>query len=1570
MHNWWNDYIGIKYSEKGRIRSEGLDCWGLVRLVHAEQFNIDLPSLSDQYDVSDRDSIADQMVAHAEGWQKVDVQRSGDVVLFRIMGSISHIGIVTMPGFFLHVREGQESVVERLDSGVWKRRVAGIYRYKAGASVSISAVPHPLKTVRIDVQVPEGATVAQMVAALRDRYGVAPDYPLDGVVMVNGCIVEKADWELCIPTAGSLVEYRAVMRGSNAGRLLATAAIMVIAIQFAPTLVAAMGGVAPVTGAAAGSAAAAGVGVAGLSWSTSVAIAAMGINVAGSLLTNAIFPVRQASTTTTNTKPYLQGGSNSANQYGAIPVVLGRFRYTPPLGATSYTEAEGSNSYLRMLLVWGFGPLQISDIEIGGTSIDSYDEVEYETVQGYESDDLTRLKSLYGTDTAQVVPNVELTSYHKSVESAYRSGNYITVTFDDDDDEDLHDFLPDMVVWCSNGLSGTVTSVSDYSVTFYNAGSDGSLSISWIRGSAWTESSAIESNVDRITVCLYFPSGLYGIKSTNGDQFSVNCQVSLQVRQVGSDTWDEVTKTIYQQAITLQSAYYNTDDDAELEDVYRWTRVTLDANNQIVVRHGAFTEDPNAEPSGLLLTRLQNETYGLDIPFTRLPAIGDDEEELWQICVHGNEIYSTVDKRTSVSGCALSTSGLVATIGAGTISRTDSEYISLTKSTKTSFSHNVTFYVPRGKYEVRARRTNKNNTGVQNAYDTVYLETITGYTDSDAINPPKPLAMTAIRIKATNQIDGTADGISGTVQVICPDYDADTWTWITRATRNPASLIRHAWQHPANAKALPDSRINIADLEDFHTYCKENGWAYNAILQEQRSLDEVVRDIAAAGRASPTERDGKKTVIIDRPRSTIVQHFTPHNSWGFESTKALPKMPHGWRVQFNNENRSFQADEYIVYADGYEASNATLFEGLVLPGVTNPDLIFKHGRFHLAQLMLRPEAYTINADFEHIVCGRGDLTQVSHGVPMWGIGSGRIKSRVDGFTLLLDETMPMESGKQYTIRIRLADGSSVTRTVVAKTEEGYYDEISVVEELTTTQAEAGNQFMFGELDSESVPLIVQSIEPAENMTARITYVDYSPAVYESDSETIPAFESKITKSAVSNIINSVPTVTGITSDESVVLRTSSGYTLRIRIGYKNHVDMESNVTHVQAQLDFADDNTNVWQYDQKVDVTTGSVIFDTDIQQGSAYKIRLRYIDANSGRTGAWVTTENHTVVGLSTLPPDITDFSVTNGAFSWSWSDVIDIVGSKIKFHYGSNASWSDATDLHDGLLTTNPYTPDLLPSGSITLMIKLVDAAGNESENPGVIYYNFGDVIVDNVILSYDDKGAGFPGEKTNCSVVSGNLIADDSGDLFWGSDSAQFWGNDAAEFWPIATYKEMTYVVSYMVSDEESGARLSVLLSISASAYSVEYRFDTQGKFWGDDDDYFWGSDSSKFWPVPTSWKTWPGSIDSIPSGLIELRITTQEGEIQGSISELTLQFDVDDESETINDFAVLSGGSRVPLTKSYRSLKNIRLDLQSDGGGAISASYADKSLDGPLIYCLDGDGAKVAGTVDVTVQGVKG
>ena len=232
------------------------------------------------------------------------------------------------------------------------------------------------------------------------------------------------------------------------------------------------------------------------------------------------------------------------------------------------------------------------------------------------------------------------------------------------------------------------------------------------------------------------------------------------------------------------------------------------------------------------------------------------------------------------------------------------------------------------------------------------------------------LASTAIRIRASDQLNGVVDQLSAIVTSIVPDYDYLTDTWILRATSNPASLYREVLQGAGNARPIADAKVHLEDLKVWHDECRINNREFNQVRDFQSSVWEALSDIAAAGRGSPSFRDGKWTVVVDRPKSTISQHFTPRNSWGFTGDKTFAKMPHGFRIRFVNRDKDWKQDERIVYDDGYDETNATEFEGLELPGVTDPNQIWSDGRTHIAQARLRPERYTLeksaNADLAAI----------------------------------------------------------------------------------------------------------------------------------------------------------------------------------------------------------------------------------------------------------------------------------------------------------------------------------------------------------------------------------------------------------------------------------------------------------------------------------------------------------------------------------------------------------------------------------------------------------------------------
>ena len=1335
---WWNAYVGIPYAEKGRARS-GADCWGLVRLVHSEVFGHQLPSLVDDYaTVSDRERLAEIVARECEGWQLVDGEaRSGDVAVFRIFGEPSHVGVVTRPGMFLHVRQGHSAVIERLDSPQWRHRLEGLYRYTAEAVelVPVSACPHPLRTQRVDAAVPAGTTLRQVADWL--RAGVSSELRHDAVLMLDGKPIPAELWDVVRTEPGQRLEYRAVARGDGVGRIIAMIAVLVIAWWAAPYIASAMLGV---NGAAA-------LGSAGVAAFTGVVQGAL--TVAGMMLVNKLFPVRQPSVPAAGQRQLLlQGASNAATPYAAIPVPLGRIRYTPPLGAQAYVESDATTSYLRMLLVWGYGPLQVSDLRIGGTPISTLEGVEIETLTGYHdsSDAQTRFRRLYGSDVTQTAVNLKLES---------------------------------------DGTSA---------------------------GSPWVER-VIAGECDSIKVTLHFPEGLRQMPVEGGSAGKVDpasFRGQVQVRQLDSDTlapvtdWGNIEQTIPAETVNLGTAWYNTDADDELEPVYRWTRLSLDEYGRLIVRIGAVSTSSSAGPSGALLTRLQQENFGVDASFDRLPAYGAGEEGLHDICVYGDTVFQVVDRRdASVTGCALSLSGLRATVGAGTVTRADDATIKLGASgepyykRKDAFAHNVTVNVARGRYEVRVRRTNSSESTFEypsgnegRRYHDCYLASVTGYLASRPVTPPKPMAMTALRIKATNQINGNVEGITGTVQVICKDWNHLTETWVLRATRNPASLFRYVLQHPGNAQAAADSAIDLTALADWHDYCRTNGFAYDNVLDQQRSLWDVLLDIAAAGRASPIRPDGKWAVVIDRPRTEIAQHFTPHNSWGFEGVRTLPKLPHAFRVRFINSQRGYQQDELIVYNDGYSAANATLFEGLELPGVSDPTIAYKHARFHFAQLKLRPETYTINADIEHIVCTRGDLVRVTHDVPMWGLGTGRIKERVDGTTLLLDEPVQLEAATQYTVRIRSADGSSIVRTVAAEAAGGEFDTITLTSSVTADEVAAGDLFMLGELSSESVELLVLGIEPAENLTARLTLVDYSPAVFDSDSEAVPAFDSQITlpPERLQRRIAAVPTIESLASDESVLQRLPSGGVITgLRATFTNPDTLPAGVGHVQAEIDFANDGAERWQDTVVVPLTTGSVTF-YGVEEGASYRVRLRYVD-DVGRTSEWAVSDPHTVVGKTTPPPYVTRFKLIEQPggvrqFFWEMDDPpVDLFAYEVRYSLGTTIrAWDRMIPLFaKDWRASSHENMEPMGDGVYTFAIRAVDIGGLLSEEPHYITEvldgdQFGAVLA--IVLPHEED---WPGTKTDC-YVSGTALVDigtatwDDLDIAW-DDTEITWGNTVA-------------------------------------------------------------------------------------------------------------------------------------------------------------------------------------------------
>lgn len=130
MHDWWSKYIGINFKEKGRSL-DGLDCWGLVRLVYNLDRDIELPSYLDQYNTTnDRDALAELITAEKESkWQSVDQPQEFDVIILRMRGVPMHVGLVTYGKNMIHSARGVGVSHEPFNNLRWKDKVLGYARY-------------------------------------------------------------------------------------------------------------------------------------------------------------------------------------------------------------------------------------------------------------------------------------------------------------------------------------------------------------------------------------------------------------------------------------------------------------------------------------------------------------------------------------------------------------------------------------------------------------------------------------------------------------------------------------------------------------------------------------------------------------------------------------------------------------------------------------------------------------------------------------------------------------------------------------------------------------------------------------------------------------------------------------------------------------------------------------------------------------------------------------------------------------------------------------------------------------------------------------------------------------------------------------------------------------------------------------------------------------------------------------------------------------------------------------------------------------------------------------------------
>lgn len=466
---------------------------------------------------------------------------------------------------------------------------------------------------------------------------------------------------------------------------------------------------------------------------------------------------------------------------------------------------------------------------------------------------------------------------------------------------------------------------------------------------------------------------------------------------------------------------------------------------------------------------------------------------------------------------------------AGNVGATRVAHVALSRYTATILLDRATF--PQGRYEVEIRRGQqvRSSDWSSSAYTvggTVWdlfgyagtpqkiAQTRNGVSDSVVLlrsvsiwneHPLPQPGLATVAVRARNRaLDRVSCVAGGWVR----DHDGTDWRdWVV--TSNPAPHLRDIYAGWLNLDPVPPGIIDTPTLLTWRSYCDARGLQVNALI-EDATVDDAARIVAACGYAKPYQSEIWGVVRdYDRSAETPVQVFTPRNMRGFQWTKAFPRLPDGFRVNFRDATRDYEMHQITVFRPGISADTGRLeqvtYEGLVTEAEARA-----RAEYDLAQLDARGVFFSWDSPAEAIICRRGDLVGVQHDSLEVQSGSGRVinityDSAGDIIGIVLDGAVPVRATDDLLatpdilaapdlLALGALTGAVIRRAGGATVHEldgpdGDSEALTFSAPIDPTGVEIGTLVAVGPLNREIRRLIVSDMQGDADLTFAITTVD-------------------------------------------------------------------------------------------------------------------------------------------------------------------------------------------------------------------------------------------------------------------------------------------------------------------------------------------------------------------------------------------------------------------------------------------------------------------------------------------------
>lgn len=289
----------------------------------------------------------------------------------------------------------------------------------------------------------------------------------------------------------------------------------------------------------------------------------------------------------------------------------------------------------------------------------------------------------------------------------------------------------------------------------------------------------------------------------------------------------------------------------------------------------------------------------------------------------------------------------------------------------------------------------------------------------------------AARIRASGQLQGRLDRVSGMASQLIPAWDGGAWV-DAQVSSNPAWLFRwYARGVRENGELQAGVGLGAASVDDallklWGAWCDSHGLTCNFVIDRDMSHAEVLALIAQCGRASPSWATGRLGVVWDAEDEPPSFFFGPGNI-------ELGSMQVDWVsgaiaeevvIRYRDPDLDWQFNTVRRRVPGVMAADRTAT--LTRPAVTSREQAAKECNLQAARQLYHRRRLRWRTGPEGLSVARGKVGYLSHALVDGGVTGRVLAGSRDALTLTRPVALPAapapDRGDDHLL-LRLPDGA-------------------------------------------------------------------------------------------------------------------------------------------------------------------------------------------------------------------------------------------------------------------------------------------------------------------------------------------------------------------------------------------------------------------------------------------------------------------------------------------------------------------------------------------------------------------